>query len=232
MPNKQKNKNYKGKKNNKSDIYETSSTSTHHLNYKNTAEKFNLNINSYPYGKTGLLNPLYSVHNNTKIENAKYFNEHKYTYNVQTNKPVLTYENYMTQQQINKMTPQEYKYYQQFNKKYYVYNGNFDVVNDKPIILALQANLTHPIYSGGPNVNETNGQISHTVSPTSLNVNSFTGGNNASVQLYLNSSAYTGVQAKTLPGENMIANMNAEQTKANNANINNPAYFNYGQYFY
>jgi hypothetical protein len=223
-----------------SDIYESDSDSDSntHLKNKNIGKKFIPVTNSYPFANLGYgyPNPAYSIQVNKKPDDNKYFHNYKYTYNVQVNKPVLTYNNFITQRKLNNITPQEHKYYQQFQQQSYNFNGHYEVANHKPTVLALQANLGFPMYSGGPAVGETNGQIGYTPQPTqstqSINPNSLIGLNSGNVQVYKNSPAYTGVQAKTLPGQNLIANMNAEQTKANNANINNPAYFNYNQYYY
>lgn len=213
---------------------------TNNLNFDNNGNIkriIQLN-NSYPYGSNGynLQNPQYSVQNNKKTDNNKYFKNYKYDYNVQVNKPSLTYDNFIYQTELKNMTPQEYRYYQKMQEKYFIYNGNYEVANQKPTILAIQANLNYPMYSGGPTVGETNGQIGYTPqatqSPQNINPGNLIGSNNGNVQVYGNSPAYTGVQPKTLPGQNLIAEMNYTQTKANNANINNPAYFNYGKYFY
>lgn len=218
-----------------SNVFESDSEPINHLNYKNINKKNIPIINSYP---VGILGPLYSIQTNKRPDINKYFQNDKYTYNVQMSKPVLTYGNYVTQKTLSNMTPQEHKYYQQFQQHTYNFNGTYDVVNKKPAVLAIQSNLHYPMFSGGPNINETNGQIGYTPQPTQstpsqLNVSPGTlGPNGGTVQIYGNSPAYTGVQANTLPGENIIENMNAQQTKANNANINNPAYFNYGQYYY
>ena len=240
MPSKHKNpsKHKKPTHHKKTNIYESESDTSTHLNYKNIGKKINPSNNSYPFGNLGLgyTNPAYSAQVVKRPDDNKYLNNYKYTYNVQVNKPVLTYNNFATQTKLNNMTPQEHRYYQQFQQQTYYYNGNYEVANSKPTVLAIQASLDHPMYSGGPVVGETNGQIAYTPQPTqspqSVNPNSLIGTNSGNVQVYGNSPAYTGVQAKTLPGQNLIANYNAQQTKANNANIHNPAYFNYGQYYY
>lgn len=211
----------------KSNIFEDSSNSSNHLNYKNISKKNVPVNNTYPVDILG--------HMNKHPEMNKYFQNNKYTYSVQMNKPVLTYNNFLTQKALNNMTYQEYQYYQQFQQQTYNFNGTFDVVNKKPSVIAIQSSLNYPMFSGGPSVGQTNGQIGYTPQPTSspMNVNPNTlTVNGGIIQNYGNSPAYTGVLPKTLPGQNEIANMNAQQTKANNANINNPAYFNYGQYYY
>lgn len=203
-------------------------------------QNVNLNnvINSYPYQNLGYNFPIpsYSVQIKRKPDDTKYFRNYTYDYNVQVNKPVMTYDNFIAQETLKNMSEQEYRYYNQMNQQYYIYNGNYEVANNKPVKLALQSGLNVPQYSGGPVVGETNGQIGYTPQPTqyppSVNPNVISGFNNGNVQMYGNSPAYTGVQAKTLPGQNIIAQQNFIQTQANNANINNPAYFNYGQYYY
>ena len=200
----------------------------------------NLNnvINSYPYQNLGYNFPIpsYSVQIKKKPDETEDFRNYRYDYNVQVNKPVMTYNNFIAQETSKNMSQQEYRYYNQMNQQYYIYSGNYAVANNKPIKLALQAGLDFPQYSGGPQIGETNGQMGYipqpTQSPPSVNPNVISGFNNGNVQMYGNSPAYTGVQAKTLPGQNLIAQQNFIQTQANNANINNPAYFNYGQYYY
>jgi hypothetical protein len=200
----------------------------------------NLNnvINSYPYENLGYNFPIpsYSVQIKRKPDDTKYFRNYKYDYNVQVNKPLMTYDYFMAQQALKNMSQQEYRYYNQMNQQYYAYNGNYAVANNKPIKLALQAGLDFPQYSGGPQTGEINGQMGYTPQPTqspsNVNPNVISGFNNGNVQIYGNSPAYTGIQAKTLPGQNLITQQNFIQTQANNANINNPAYFNYGQYYY
>lgn len=232
----------KNKKSSKHTFQDTSSIFIDEPNInKNIYHKdVNLNnvINSYPYQNLGYNFPIpaYSVQIKKKQDETKYFRNYHYDYNVQVNKPVMTYDNFITQQSSKNMSQLEHRYYNQMNQQYYMFNGNYEVANNKPIKLALQAGLKFPVYSGGPAVGETNGQIGYnpqpTQSPSNINPNVITGFNNGNIQLYGNSPAYTGVQAKTLPGQNLIAEQNYNQTKANNANINNPAYFNYGQYYY
>lgn len=190
--------------------------------------------NSYPFGNLAYG---YSVQSNKRPDDNKYFHYYKYTYNVQTNQPVMTYDNFITQNKLSNMTNQQYKYYQQFQPQYFYFNGSYDVANKKPTVLAIQANVKYPMFSGGSIVGETNSQIGYTPQPTqsphNVNPNTVISSlNDGNIQVYGNSPAYTGVMAGELPGQNIIANRNAQQTKVNNANINNPAYFNYGQYYY
>jgi hypothetical protein len=218
-----------------SNIYESDSETMTHLKY-NIIRKKNIPVNnSYP---VGILGQVYPAQMNIHPDVNKYFQNNNYTYSVQMNKPVLTYDNFITQNTLKNMTSQEHKYYQQFQQQTYNFNGNYDVVNKKPTVLAIQAKLQYPSFYTGPVVGEINGQTGYTPQPTQssqpiINVNPNTfGPNGGTVQIYGNSPAYTGIQAKTSPGQNAIANINTQQTKANNANINNPAYFNYGQYYY
>jgi hypothetical protein len=245
MPSKHKKDMVKKKHHKKSSKHSSENLSTIFVDEPNVSQNIynknvNLNnvINSYPYQNLGYNFPIpsYSVQIKRKPDETKYFRNYRYDYNVQVNKPVMTYDNFIAQETLKNMSQQEYRYYNQMNQQYYIYNGNYAVANNKPIKLALQAGLDFPQYSGGPQTGEINGQMGYTPQPTqsppSVNPNVISGFNNGNVQIYGNSPAYTGVQAKTLPGQNLIAQQNFIQTQANNANINNPAYFNYGQYYY
>jgi len=216
-------------------------TNTNNDSHFNFELKKNYPVNnSYPFANLGynLPKPTYSAQVIRRPDDNKYFHNYRYNYNVQVNKPTLTYDNYVTRLAQKNMSNKERAYYEKLNQKYYYYNGNYELANNNPPVLQLQANIEYPMYSGGPMVGETNGQIGYTPQPTQSaqstqvpNPNGF-GLNSGNVQIYGNSPAYTGVQAKTLPGQDLIANINAQKTKAANANINNPAYFNYGQYYY
>lgn len=221
---------------NKSDLFVSSSSSSsmdNQLYYKHTNNNKSKVLNdSYPYQLFGnnTQMPPYSVQIKKKLDDNKYFKNYTYDYNVQVNKPIMTYDNYKMHQKLKNMTKEEYCYYNKFQEKYFMYNGNFDVANKKPSALAIQASLKYPTFSGSSmayNVaNETN------TPQISVNPNLVNGFNNGNVMIYGNSPAYTGVQAKTLPGQNLIAQQNYIQTQINNANINSPAYANYGKYFY
>lgn len=244
MPSKHKNHKHKNHKTNThskthtdSDMFTIDTDMVHVLNTVTNHINSNPIVNSYPYGNLGYTtqNPSYSAQVIRRPDDNKYFHNYKYNYNVQVNKPEMTYDNFIARQQLHNMTPEEYRYYQQFEQKYFYYNGNYEVSNQKPTVLAIQANLDCPMYTGGPAIGETNGQIGYAQSAQfaqSINPNSLIGLASGNVQIYGNSPAYTGIQAKTLPGSALIANINYNQTKANNADINNPAYFNYGQYYY
>jgi hypothetical protein len=229
----------KSTKNNSNNSSSSSSSSMdNELYYKNANRNKNKVLNdSYPYQFFGnnTQMPSYSVQIKKKLDDGKYFKNYKYDYNVQVNKPIMTYDNFKTQQELKNMTREEYCYYNKFQEKYYLFNGNFDVVNKKPNALAVQASLKYPMPLGPVKiadssivsnvVNEPNNQVS-------VNPNLIYGFNNDNVMLYTNSPVYTGVQAKSLPGQNLIAQQNYIQTQVNNANINSPAYANYGKYFY
>jgi hypothetical protein len=230
---KQKKHTHKKNKDKNINYFSSDSTINNVLNYKNVEHNNNQIINSYPFQNLGynFPNPSYSVQIKRRPDD-KYFKNYKYDYNVQVNKPVLTYDNFITQEALKNMTPAEYRYYNQFQEKYYIYNGNYEVANQKPLVLAIQSNLNYPVYSG-PNAVEFNANMYQNNTPSqNSNQNVISGFNTGNVQIYGNSPAYTGVQAKTLPGQNLIAQQNFTQTKANNANINSPAYGNYGNYFY
>ena len=198
--------------------------------------------NSYPMGNLGynFPNPNYSAQVIRRPDDNKYFHNYRYNYNVQVNKPVMTYDNYITHLALKNMTPQEQRYYAKLNQKYYYYNGHYDIEGGKQNVVALQANLNYPTYMGGPAVGEINGQAGYTPQPTksapSVNPYDSIGLNTTGIQIYGNSPAYYGVQSKTLPGQNLVSNLNMNTYNANNIpnnnNAYNPAYSNYGQYYY
>ena len=154
--------------------------------------------------------------------NIKYQYIPKYQYSVQTEQPKMTYDNYVIQTALNNMSPQEYKYYQKLQKTNYNYNGNYQLLNNKPTKMTIQSKLKTSFYPRGST------EVNGTLDIYNLDNNN----NNGSIQVYTNTPAYIGIQPKTSREQTAIANMNAQQTKANNANINNPAYFNYGKYYY
>jgi hypothetical protein len=195
--------------------------------------------NSYPLGNLGynFPNPSYSVQVIRRPDDNKYFHNYKYNYNAQVNKPVMTYDNYITQRALKNMTPAECRYYAKMNEKYYYFNGNYDVPGDKQNIVELQAMLNYPMYMGGPAVGEINGQMGYNQqsgnsypSKPIVNSNDVTGLNSNGIQIYANSPEYYGVQAKTLPGQN-LSYRNPNNTP-NPRTGYNPAYSNYGQYYY
>lgn len=208
------------------------------LNYK-VEKKLSVPINnSYPFGSLGynFPTPNYSVQKIVRPDDNKYFHNYKYNYNVQSNKPVMTYDQYMYKLRQKEMTPQEYRYYQQFEKKYFYYNGNYELQDNKPVVLAIQTSLNYPTFSGGSAL-ETNNQPLNAQSaysgqsgvPNSLYAQTnYVAGIGGSVQIYGNSPAYTGVQAKTLPGQNLTLNASNPNNQANianaNANVYNMAY--------
>lgn len=192
---------------------ETETDSNNKSHFKVNHKKHYPVNNSYPLSNLGynMPNPAYSAQVIRRPDDNKYFHNYTYDYNVQVNKPVLTYSNYVTRLEEKNINNKERIYHEKLNQKYFYYNGTYELLDNKPSVLALQSNINYPI--------------------SMINSNNLTPNLN-NIQSYTNSSAYYGVQAKTLPGQNLIANMNAEKTKAINANINNPAYFNYGQYYY
>jgi hypothetical protein len=204
--------------------------------FNNTQNKNVPVCNSYPLSNMGynFPNPLYSSQIIRRPDDNQYFRDYKYTYNVQVNKPVLTYENYVTQNALKNMTPEECRYYAKMNEKYYYFNGGYDVPGDKQNIVALQAGLNYPMYSGGPATGEINGQAGYMPQPTRsapvVNPNDPIILNTNGVQVYANSPDYYGVQAKTLPGQNLYYR-NPNNTP-NPTTGYNPAYSNYGQYYY
>jgi len=199
-------------------------------------EQTNPVCNSYPVGNSGyyLPNPVYSVQKIKNPDDNKYFHNYKYNYNVQVNKPVLTYDNYITQKAIKNMTNKEYCYYAKLNEKYYYYNGEYNINNDKQNVLTIQTNLNYPMYMGGPTIGEINSQIGYTPQPTksapTIDPNSILNLDTNGVQIYSNSPEYYGVQPKTFPGSN-ITSRNPNNTP-NPITGYNPAYSNYGQYYY
>jgi hypothetical protein len=216
-----------------SSIFESGSVVGRELNYKFDNKKVNPNINSYPLANLGynFPNPTYSTQVIRRPDDNKYFNNYKYNYNVQVNKPSLTYGNYITQLSQKNMSEQERKYYEKLNQKYFYYNGTYEVVDNKPIVLALQSNLTYPLYSSGPIVGETNGQFgytqqSYTTMPVPMvNSNDLIGLNSGNIQTYANSPAYYGIQSKTLPGQNQIPNLTKNTYSGNNIPNNNNQFF-------
>lgn len=182
--------------------------------------------NSYPYGNLGYNFPAHSYCiQKEKIPNInKYFKNDSLNYNVQINKPIFSYDNYIMQKEIKAKNSCNCRYNQNNKPKKFVYNGNFEIANNKPNKLIVQANLNNPMYSQTIiNNNNNNLTLGYNDNLTTVP---------GTIQSIEKTPLYTGVQAKTLPGQNLIAERNAEQTKANNANLNNPAYFNYGQYYY
>lgn len=221
---------------NETSLY-TSEKNTHPIfNNKYEQQRENPVYNSYPVGNLGynFPNPNYSVQKIRRPDDNKYFHNYRYNYNVQVNKPVLTYDNYITHLALKNMTPQEQCYYTKLNEKYYYYNGHYDVEGDKQNVVALQANLNYPMYMGGPAVGEINGQAGYTLQPTksapTVNSNDTFGMNTNGIQIYGNSPAYYGVQSKTLPEQNLMYT-NPNNTP-NPQTGYNPAYSNYGQYYY
>jgi hypothetical protein len=214
----------------------------------NTESKSNINFeqqqinpvcNSYPLGNLGynLPNPHYSVQTIRRPDDNKYFHNYRYSYSVQVKKPTLTYDNYIANLSLKNMSEQECRYYAKLNQKYYYYNGHYDIEGNKPNVVALQANLNYPMYMGGPSVGEINGQAGYTPQPTKsapmVNSNDTYGLNTTGIQIYGNSPAYYGVQSKTLPSLNMNTyNANNITNNTNGNNAYNPAYSNYGQYYY
>jgi hypothetical protein len=220
---------------NESSLY-TSDTNTNHMpSDKHDNPVVKPVFNSYPVGMFGydLPNASYSVQKIRRPDDNKYFHNYRYNYNVQVNKPILTYDNFIAQRTAKNMTAQEQRYYAKMNEKYYYYNGNYEIDGDKQNVVALQANLNYPMYMGGPAVGEINGQAGYTPQPTKSapNVNPYdTYINTNGIQVYGNSPAYYGVQSKTLPGENLMYT-NPNNTP-NPKTGYNPAYSNYGQYYY
>ena len=216
-------------------IFESNSNIYPELNYNFKHKKNNLSINSLPLANLGynFPNPLYSTQIIRRPDDNKYFHNYIYDYNVQVNKPILTYENYVTQLAQKNMSNQERKYYEKLNQKYFYYNGTYEIVDNKPIVLALQSNLTYPLYDSGPIVGETNGQIGqngtqsykHLPVPM-VNSNDLIGTNNGNIQTYANSPAYYGVQSKTLPGQQLIPNLTKNTYNGNNIPNNNNQFFN------
>jgi hypothetical protein len=241
MPNKHKKTNHKKHKktNNKyqetQNIYTSDTSSSMITNYFNKNEQQKPVCNSYPLSNIGynFPNPEYSVQVIKRPDDNTYFNNYRYYYNVQVNKPTLTYDNFITQQKMKNMTEQEYRYYQQMNNNYFYFNGNYEVANDKPNKVLLQANLNYPMFSGGPATGEMNGQIGYTPQPTKSPNTTMVNSNDirlntTGVQVYGNSPAYYGVQANTVMNQTMITNNNNN----NKSYGQNPAYNNYGQYYY
>ena len=196
-------------------IFESSTNSHHELNYKFEHGKINPTANGYPSANLGynFPNPPYSTQVIRRPDDNKYFHNYRYDYNVQVNKPTLTYDNYVAHLAQKNMSNKERKYYEQINQKYYYYNGTWDAVDNKPVVLAVQTNLNYPTYTSGPIIGEANGQIGYNQqvqrSPLVPMVNSNdligAGGN---IQVYTNSSAYYGIQSKSLPFQNSVSNIN------------------------
>ena len=221
---------------NETSLYTSDTNTQTTFNEKNERQRVNPIVNSYPLGNLGynFPNPNYSVQKIRRPDDNIYFYNYRYNYNVQVNKPVLTYDNYITHMAQKNMTAQEQRYYAKLNEKYYYYNGNYDIEGDKQNVVAVQANLNYPMFMGGPAVGEINGQSGYTPQPTHsapmVNSNDIFGLNTSGIQVYGNSPAYYGVQSKTLPGQNStIRNPN---NTPNPQTGYNPAYSNYGQYYY
>jgi hypothetical protein len=241
MSNKHKVKKVKSSKKNKStSLFTKTSDNTsvsNVLNYK-VEKKLSLASpvnNSYPFGSLGynFPTPNYSVQKLVRPDDNKYFHNYKYNYNVQSNKPVMTYDQYMYKQAQKAMTPQEYRYYQQFNQKYFYYNGNYELQDHKPVILAVQASLNYPTFSGGSAlennsqvINAQTAQISQPIPNSLSGQTNYVAGIGGSVQIYGNSPAYTGVQAKTLPGQNIMINNANNANNVNNMNNANANVYN------
>lgn len=197
-------------------IFESNSYNHRELNYKFEHKKINPPTNSYPYANLGynFPNPSYSAQVIRRPDDNKFFHNYIYNYNVQINKPTLTYNNYVAHLAQKNMSNKERKYYEKINQQYFYYNGTAEVVDNKPVVLSLQTNLNYPTYANGPTVGEMNGQIGYNQqvqripSKPMINSNDLIGLNNGNVQIYTNSPAYYGVQSKSLPFQNSIPNIN------------------------
>jgi hypothetical protein len=214
-------------------IFESNTNSHHELNYKFEHNKINPTTNSYPLANLGynFPNPSYSAQVIRRPDDNKYFHNYRYNYNVQVNKPTLTYDNYVAHLAQKNMSNQERKYYEQINQKYYYYNGTWEVVDNKPVVLALQTNLNYPTYTSGPIVGEANGQIGYNqqvqrTPPVPMVGSNDLIGAGGNIQNYTNSPAYYGVQSKTLPYQNAIPNLTKNTFNGNNIpNVNNQFYY-------
>jgi hypothetical protein len=125
-------------------------------------------------------NPPYSAQVIRRPDDNKYFQNYTYSYNVQVDKPTLTYDDYMTQQFQKNMTNQEWKYYNKLNQKYFYYGNNYSLINNQPSQFTVQSRLHYPMM--------TTNSVIHS--------NNTFGPNNSGVQNYTNSPEYTGILAK------------------------------------